>query len=112
MALIKGMDVVLVNMVETGLDPFGNPMYEETETTVHNVLVAPLTADDLVTGLDLDGTKEVYRLGLQKGDNHIWEHQIVRFWGKSYKVFSPVYRGIEANVPTPWHHIYYCERYE
>lgn len=112
MALIKGMDVVLINLIETTLDPFGNPTYEEEETTVKNVLVAPLTADDLVSGLDLDGTKAVYKIGIPKGDTHTWEHQIVVLWGERYKVMSPAYRGIEANIPTPWHHIYYVERYE
>lgn len=112
LTLLRDMDVVLINRTQSDTDPFGNPVFTETETTVHHVLVAPATADDLVNVLGLDGKKEVYKLGLPKGDTHTWQDQDVRFFGKRYHIFSPVTRGIEENVPTPWHHIYFCERYE
>ena len=112
MALIKGMDVVLNNLVETGIDEFRNTIYEPEETTVSNVLVYPATADDVVSTLDLYGKKAVYKLGIPKGDTHVWQDQDVRFFGETFHVFTTPQIGIEANVPTEWHHIYMCERYE
>jgi hypothetical protein len=112
MGLIKGMDVVLINLTDVGNDEFNNPIYEPVETTVHNVLVYPATADDVVSTLDLYGKKAVYKLGIPKGDAHIWQDQDVRFFGETFHVFTTPQIGIESNVPTEWHHIYMCERYE
>lgn len=112
MALIKGMDVVLINRTQSDTDPFGNPIYTTTETTVSNVLVYPTTADDVVSTLDLYGKKAVYKLGIPKGDSNVWQDQDVRFFGETFHVFTTPTIGIEDNVPTDWHHIYMCERYE
>ena len=86
------MDVVLINLVQTGVDDFKNPVYEET--------------------LDLYGKKAVYKLGIPKGDSHTWQDQDIEFFGETFHIFTTPQIGIEANVPTEWHHIYMCERYE
>lgn len=112
MSLIQSADVVLINKVQTGTDEFGRPIYSETETTVSNVLFAPTTETDLINSLDLNGKKDVFTIGLPKGDTHIWQDQDVVFGGHRYHVFTPCIYGIEANVPTEWHHKYLCERYE
>ena len=110
--MIKGMSVVLINKTQTGTDPFKEPIYSTTETTVENVLVSPEVEDDVVRTEGIDGKREAYLLGIPKGDAHTWENQDVRFFGKTFHIYAPVKMGIEANIPTPWHHIYKCERYE
>jgi len=39
MARLKGITVTLINKVQTGTDPFDNPIYEDVEIAVDNVLV-------------------------------------------------------------------------
>ena len=47
--MIKGIDVILIEKIETGRNEFDIPTYEERETVVKNVLVAQPTTDDIVS---------------------------------------------------------------
>ncbi len=101
---MKGIDIVLYERTETGLDAFNCPGYTETPVTVENVLVGLPTANEQVDAMDLYGKKAVYTLGLPKGDTHKWEAgQHVEFFGGTYEIFGDVIQGIEALVPTLWH---------
>lgn len=51
------MTIILVDKIETGTDPFGNPIYEEQEIEIENVLVSPLTvALQIMGNLSLKGS--------------------------------------------------------
>ena len=58
MSRIKGITVTLHTVEQTGSDPFGDPIYSETEVNVDNVIVAPASAaagfvwSDLLTNLE------------------------------------------------------------
>lgn len=110
--MIHGITVKLVTMTQTGTDPFGAPIYSESETDVDNVLVAPSNNDEINTALNMWGKKAVYTLGLPKGDTHNWKDQKVRFFGETWQVIGLPIQGIEANVPTQWHIKWLVERYE
>lgn len=112
MAMIKGVTVILINKKEVGKDPFDNPIYEDVEIEVDNVLVSPTSTDDIVNQLDLTGKKAVYTLAIPKGDTNIWEDQEVRFFGKRWKVFGSVLQGIEDLIPLDWNKKVMVERYE
>lgn len=103
MARIKGMDVTLVVKTQNGTDSFNRPIYAETRTTVHDVLVAQPTTDDITTATDLYGKRLAYTLGIPKGDTHNWIDTEVEFFGKKFRTFGLPEEGIEANVPTRWH---------
>ena len=101
---MRGIDIVLYERTETGLDAFNCPVYTETPVTVENVLVGLPTVNEQVDAMDLYGKKAVYTLGLPKGDAHNWEAGThVEFFGQRYETFGDVVQGIEALVPTPWH---------
>lgn len=109
--MIKGITVTLVERRETGRDPFNHPVYEETETEVRNVLVAPASSDDVTGRTDLEGKKQVYTLAIPKGDTHDWEDVTVKFWGQTFKAFGYPQRGIEENIPLDWNMKVTVERY-
>lgn len=111
MAKIKGITVTLINKVETGKDPFGKPIYEDTEVLVDNVLVSPTSSDDIVNQLNLTGKKAVYTLAIPKGDTNTWEDQEVRFFGKRWRVFGIPLEGIEELIPLDWNKKVMVERY-
>lgn len=111
MALIKGISVVLVEKVQSGVDPFGAAIYEPIETTVENVLVAPSTSDDIITTQDLTGKKAVYTLAIPKGDTHNWEDAVVKFFGKEWRTFGYPLEGIDENIPGEWNKKVMVERY-
>lgn len=112
MPKIQGIPVTLIERRETGRDALNAPVYEETETVIENVLVAPAASDDIVGTMDLEGKKLVYTLAIPKGDTHSWIDVKVRFWGRTFKSFGFPTEGIEANIPLDWNKKVTVELYE
>lgn len=113
MMQIKGIPVTLYERTESGEDSFGAPIYAETEVTVDNVLVAPVSAQEVLDTLSLTGRKVVYQLGLPKGDNHDWTAGTkVSFFGETFRTIGDIRQGIEEMVPLEWHKIVSVERIE
>lgn len=102
MAMIKGITVTLVDRIETGKDAFGEPIYEEKQIKIDNVLVSPSTTNDIINEQDLDGKKVVYTLAIPKGDTHDWEDKEVIFFNQHFKTYGFVIQGIDENIPLDW----------
>lgn len=109
---MKGITVSLWERVQSGVDAFNHPVYEEKKVEVENVLVAPESSSEVLSILNLDGKKEVYTLGIPKGDEHIWTDSRIEFFGKSWKAVREPIQGIESLIPTKWHKKVTVERYE
>lgn len=112
MARIKGITVTLINNKEVGRDPFDNPIYEDVEIEVDNVLVKPTSTEDVVNTKDLTGRTAVYTLAIPKSDTNTWENQEVRFFGERWQVFGIPLQGIEELIPLDWNKKVMVERYE
>lgn len=112
MAQIIGIDVILHQKTQTGVNSFNEPIYTDSTVTVSNVLVSPTTSDDVVDENSLVGRKEVYTLAIPKGDTHDWENQVIEFWGNKFKSFGFAQQGIEENIPLLWNKKVTVERYE
>lgn len=112
MAKIKGIPIILIDKIKTGSDPFGNPLYKDTEIEVENVLISPTSSDDVVNQQSLTGRKAVYTLAIPKGDTHDWENKEVRFFGKRWKTFGIPLEGIEHLIPLDWNKKVMVERFE
>lgn len=112
MARIKGITVTLINNKEVVRDPFDNPIYEDVEIEVDNVLVSPTSSEDVVNTKDLTGRTAIYTLAIPKGDTNTWENQEVRFFGKRWRVFGIPLQGIEKLIPLDWNKKVMVERYE
>lgn len=100
-----------MGLTKTGTDPFGNPIYEETDIDVENVLVSPTSNDDIVNQLTLTGKKAVYTLAIPKGDTNDWEDKEVKFFGKRWRTFGFPIEGIEDLIPLDWNKKVMVERY-
>lgn len=111
---MKGITVTLLERSQSGTDPFGAPIWQESETSVDNVLVAPVTpgGEEATEPLDLSGRKAVYTLALPKGDTHVWEGCRVRFFGETWQVFGMPTEGIEELIPLQWNRKVRVERIE
>ena len=109
---IKGITVTLVSKTETGKDPFGEPVFTESEIEVDNVLISPTTSDDIVNQLTISGKKAVYTLAIPKGDTNTWEDQEVRFFGERWRVFGIPMQGIDHLIPLAWNKKVTVERYD
>lgn len=116
MGRIKGTTVTLYERVQTGTDPFGAPIYEETAVEVENVLIGQPSTDDITESTQLYGKVIRYMLGIPKGDTHDWMDKKIA-WTDAYgiqhtvKSFGFPVTGIEANIPGPWHMKVRCEEY-
>lgn len=112
MGKIKGIAIILVDKIETGKDPFGNPIFEDDEISIENVLISPTSSDDIVNQMSLTGRKAVYTLAIPKGDIHDWENKEVIFFNQRWRVFGIPLEGIEDSIPLDWNKKVMVERYE
>jgi hypothetical protein len=113
MGKIIGIDVVLHQKTQTGVNAFNEPIYSDSTVTVSNVLVAPTTSDDVVDENSLVGRKEVYTLAIPKGDTHDWKAgKKVSFFGADWRIIGIPTEGIEEMIPLDWNKKVQVERYE
>lgn len=112
MAKLKGVTISLFSKQKTKDDPFGHPVYEETEILVDNVLIAPVSSDEVVDQLNVTGRTVEYILAIPKGDTNTWEGQIVGFFGKRWRVVGSPLEGLEHLIPLAWNRKITVERYE
>lgn len=108
---LKGITVTLVDKTAVGTDDFGSTIYEDSNISVDNVLVAPTSTDDIVNHLTLTGKKAVYTLAIPKGDTHDWEDKEVLFFGQRWRTFGIPLEGIEDMIPLDWNKKVMVERY-
>ena len=109
---MRGVTITLYEKTQTGVDGLNNPVYSVQPVQVENVLVGEPTTDDITSSISLYGKQIRYMLGLPKGDAHVWTDTEVKIFGERFRTFGDVIQGIEANVPTPWHHKVRVERCE
>ena len=100
--MIKGITVTLYTRTKTGVDAFNAPVYTETPVAVDNVLVAPLSDEEILDTLNLTGRRAKYQLGIPKGDTHTWEGCEVEFFGERWRVIGQPTSGIDDLIPLRW----------
>ena len=109
---LRGINVILLDKVQQGVDDFDNPIYEEVPIEIENVLIAPSSTDEKLSTLNLTGKHAVYTLAIPKEDTHIWENKRVVFFGKIWSVISLPEEGILEMLPLDWNKKVKVERYE
>ena len=109
--MITGRTVVLLEKQQTGVDAFNRPTYAEVPVAVENVLIAPLSDQEVLDTLNLTGRKAVYQLGIPKGDAHNWENQRVQFFGQTWQVIGIPTEGQDELIPLFWNKKVKVERY-
>lgn len=111
MAAIRGIPVILYDRVQTGTDDFHAPVYSETPVTVENVLVCPVSTQDIITDLQLYGKRAEYELCIPKEDTHTWEDRVVDFFGQKWHTFGIPQQWQESQLPLAWNKRVKVERY-
>ena len=109
---MKGVTITLVEKVLAYTDDFDRPIYTDKDVDVDNVLIAPVTADDVIDSTDLTGRKAIYTLAIPKGDTNDWENKEVKFFGQRWRVFGIPVEGIDNLIPLDWNKKVMVERYE
>ena len=112
MEKIHGIPVTLITKDITGYDPLCEPITEDIETVVENVIVSPTSQYDIVRNLELHGKHAVYTLGIPKGDTHDWDSAEVVFFGKRWRTFGATIEGIESMIPLQWNKKVTVEAFE
>lgn len=111
MGLLKGTPIILYDRIQTGVDAFNAPIFEESETVVENVLICPAASGDIVTDLQLYGKRAEYELCIPKDDTNQWENREVEFYGQRWKTFGTVQEWMWENTPGTWNKKVKVERY-
>lgn len=100
--MLKGTTVQIAVKTQTGVDPFGAPIYSTTYEDVPDVLVGQPTTDDITSSVNLFGKKVEYMLGIPKGDTHNWVDADIIIWGQHYQSFGYPITGEQENIPLRW----------
>lgn len=111
MAAIRGIPVILYDRVQTGTDDFHAPVYSENPVTVENVLVCPVSTQDIITDFQLYGKRAEYELCIPKEDTHTWEDRVVEFFGQKWHTFGIPQQWQESQLPLAWNKRVKVERY-
>lgn len=110
---MTGIEVTLYTRTQTGTDPLNHPIYEEVPEVVGNVLVAPMSTQEILDTLNLTGREAVYQLGIPKDDDHEWTAgSKVSFFGEDWRIIGLPQEGIEELIPLSWNKKVRVERYE
>ena len=109
---MRGVTITLYNKVQTGVDAFNRPVYEDVATTVDNVLIGEPTTEDVINELNLTGKHLAYTLAIPKGDTHEWNDRKVEFFGEVFHTDGEPTQGIEHLIPLSWNKKVKVERYE
>lgn len=112
MGKIRGITITLYDKQQTGVDGFGEPVYEEVAENVDNVLVGEPTSEDIADVLNLTGKHLVYTLGIPKGDTHVWTDRKVSFFGETFRTIGAPIQGMEDMIPLQWNKKVKVERYD
>lgn len=100
--MIKGISVRLHVKTAAQADAFNHATYTDSTITVQNVLVAPVSDEEILDTLNLTGKRAVYQLGIPKGDTHDWENTEVEFFGETWRTIGKPTEGIDAMIPLQW----------
>ena len=111
MRRLRGQTVALTVKTQSGTDSLGCPEYTETTVDVENVIVDPVSAQDLLDTLNLTGRRAVYTLHIPKGDANVWEDTTVRFWGRTWRTIGMPIAYMEELTPGEWNQKVQVERY-
>lgn len=109
---MRGVTITLYDKVQTGVDAFNRPVYEDVATTVDNVLIGEPTTEDVINELNLTGKHLAYTLAIPKGDVHEWNDRKVEFFGEVFRTYGEPTQGIEHLIPLSWNKKVKVERYE
>lgn len=99
---LTGVTIELQELTQTGVDAFNRPTCAEAWIEVENVLIAPAGSSEITDSQDISGRRAVYQLAIPKGDAHVWENRLVRFFGETWRVIKKPVRGIDALIPLDW----------
>lgn len=97
-----GITVTLFVKTPSSKDEFNRTIYAETAVSVDNVLVAPLSDEEILSEINMTGRRAVYHLAIPKGDTHDWENCKVSFFGEMFRVIGKPTKGIDALIPLGW----------
>lgn len=109
--MLKGRTITLYERTEGTADAFNRPSYTETAVDVENVLIAPVSSEDMISELNMTGKRAVYQLGIPKGDTHEWANCRVSFFGEMWRVIGYPTEGQEEMIPLKWNRKVTVERY-
>lgn len=108
---MKGTTVQIVQLTQTGTDPFGAAIYSEELVDVADVLVGQPSTEDVTNALQMYGKRIAYTLGIPKGDTHNWTDAEVVIWGGRYRTIGYPITGESENIPLRWGQNVHVERY-
>ncbi|MDO4681090.1 MAG: hypothetical protein Q4A55_07590 [Aerococcus sp.] len=113
MGHIKGQTVTVFFYLPdySNKDKFGYLPSTYEQKDIPNVLITPVSSEQVNDSMNILGTKEVYQLALPKGDNNRWNNAIVFFNNRFWHVTGADMGGQEDLIPLDWNKKVTVENY-
>lgn len=110
---MTGITVTLYDNIQVGENWLHEPIYQTVSEDVDNVLVAPMSDQEVLETYNLTGRKGIYQLAIPKGDTHDWTAgKRVDFFDKSWRIIGYPQEGIDHLIPLAWNKKVRVEIYE
>ncbi len=107
--LIKGRNITLYTVTETGRDGFNRPVETEIPVEIENVLIQPTSDEERLDTLNLTGRRAMYTLHIPKGDTHDWTDKKVSFFDKTFRTIGEPLEYMPELTPLAWNKKVRCE---
>lgn len=111
-SFIKGIAVRLINKKKIGEDRIGSDITEDVEILVENVLIRPVSSDEMINELNLSGRKIIYELAIPKTDTNTWTNSELIFFNERFRVINAPVQGIDELIPLDWNKKVMVEKIE
>lgn len=108
--LMIGMSLTFTKRTATGTDAMGDPTYTNTEITVDDCLVAPISEPTNAREQQaLEQSRDQVRIHLPKAFTGDVSKSEVTYGGKVFRLDSDSVVFMEGNTPTRWNRYFRAE---
>lgn len=99
---MRGETVVVKRRMRSGTGPGNTPIYEDVETPVDNVLIAPGARQDVVDSNRPDGTEVAWNLSFPKTFTGSLRNAKISVYGEDFEVIGDPRPYPNHLTPTAW----------
>jgi hypothetical protein len=109
--LMNGISLTFTKRVASGVDALNNPTYTDTEITIDDCLIAPITEPANAREQQaMEQSRDQVRIHLPKASDDDISHSTLTWGGKVFNIDSDSVVFMDDNTPTRWNRYFRAER--
>lgn len=108
----SGESIILKKVTSSSENEFGEPIETVADIPIPNVIICPLSEQEITDAWNMYGRKAVYSLAIPSDDTNEWENAVVEFFGKKWRVVGMPLETMRDYTPLEWNKKVKVELYE